>query len=439
MPCVGHLNPSVRRLWGLALALLLTGCAHNPGMQQVEHQLARGQTQTALELVDDVNQAERDQGLLALHRGMILHIAGDYEQSIEAFEQAKAILGQLEATSLSEVVGNLTVSEQLGAYSGALHERILLHVYQALNYLHSGQPEAAMVEARQIDLGLRRIDNRFGRAPHGGDAFARFLAGLIYEHNGQYSDARISLRKALEVYDHYGEDQPVPRELLRRLTLLSQRQGLGDEARTYRERLGREAQPLSDGYGEALIVVHNGLAPALESRGATVQNLNTGYYYRIALPVLRPRAGAAAHAVARSGEHKARSEQVENIASAARRDLNAALPALQARAIARNVARHQASDAASEESEVLALLINLIGTVAEQADTRNWRTLPANIHLLRLPLPAGAYDIQVELQSRNGASLHQHVFREVRIRPGEMHFRSLHWIPPDLQARRTSP
>ena len=419
----------------LAAMLALAGCAHNPGMQQVENHLARGETDTAMTLVERTHQAGRDEGLLALHRGMILRVAGEYEQSIEAFEQARDILGELEAISLSETAAGLAVSEQLGAYNGALHERILLHVYQALNFLENGQAQAALVEARQIDFGLRRIDNRFGRAPHGGDAFARLLAGLIYEINGEYSDARISLRKALAVYEAHHEDQPVPQELLRRLILLSEGDGLVDEANEYRQRLGHEAHALPDGHGEVFIVLHNGLAPALESHALTVQDFSSGYYYRIALPALRPRGAAAVRAVAVSGEHSATSEPVENIERVARRDLDAALPGLQARAITRNIARHQASRAVSEESEALALLLNFFATAAEQADTRNWRTLPASIHLLRLPLPAGTHDIEVELRGTGRASSHQQVFEGVTVRPGEMRFHSLHWIPADFGIR----
>ena len=420
----------------LVAALALAGCAHNPGMQQVEHYLAGGDTDTALALAERTHQSDRDEGLLALHRGMILRVAGEYEQSIEAFTRAGEILGELEAVSLSEVAAGLTLSEQLGAWSGALHERILLHVYQALNFLENGQPQAALIEARRIDFGLRRIDNRFGRAPHGGDAFARYLSGLIYELNGEYSDARISLRKALEVYDAHN-DLPVPDELLRRLILLSERDGLTDEARQYRERLGQDAQALATGHGEVFVVLHNGLAPALESHSLTVQDWSSGYYYRIALPALRPRSGTATRAVAVSGEHRAVSEAVENIALVARRDLDAALPGLQARAIARNVARHQASRAVSEESETLALLLNFFATAAEQADTRNWRTLPANIHLLRLPLPEGTYDIEVELFGTGRTTASARVFENIEVRPGGMHFYSLHWIPRDFQLRRT--
>ena len=432
-------SPDMRGLAGALLIVLpvLGGCAHNPGMQQVEHQLARGDTDAALTLAERTIQAGRDEALLALHRGMILRIAGEYEQSIEAFAAAMDIMGELEATSLSEVAAGLAVSEQIGAYNGALHERILLHVYQALNYLESDQPDAALVEARRIDFGLRRIDNRFGREPHGGDAFARFLAGLIYERHGEYSDARISLRKALAVYDAYPDDQPAPRELLRRLVLLSERDGLGDEAREYRQRLAEQPRPLPAEHGEVFIILHNGLAPALESYSLTVQDFTTGYYYRIALPGLRLRRGAATRAVASSDNHRATSEPVENIESIARRDLDAALPGLQARAIARNVARHQASRAVSEESETLALLLNFFATAAEQADTRNWRTLPASLHLLRLPLPAGTYDIEVELRGTGGVSPQQRVLDNVEIRPGEMRFHSLHWIPPDFPARRT--
>src|SRR5690606_14309472 len=106
----------------------------------------------------------RDAVLYDLNRAMLLRMAGDYGQSNAAFEQAKDAIDRLDAVSVREQAGALAVNDMLRSYTGAPYERVLLHVYAALNYLALDRPDDARVEILQLDVLLGQEDARAGGA-----------------------------------------------------------------------------------------------------------------------------------------------------------------------------------------------------------------------------------------------------------------------------------
>lgn len=451
------------------LALALAGCAsHRPQIADVERRLADGEPEAALERLEAASFADRDAGLYQLHRGMVLRLAGDRVGSIEAFERALDILGELEAVSLSETAGSLVVSEGVRSYSGAIYERILVHVFQALNHLERGDYNAARVEARRIDLGLRRIDNELGRAPHGGDAFARYLSGLIFEAAGERDDARIAYRKAWQAYRDRDAKRPnlaAPSHLGERLARLAGQAGVDPDVEGLPE---TPDEPAAErGRGELFVIVHDGLVPARISSSIWVQTAPNGELFRLSVPALRARGATgspieirvtqpgavaatdnpvpaplveaglvalaenrdpAAAPIARTGE-SVLTETVADVAATAQATLSDQVSALTTRSVARNVVRHQITREAREESPFLGLLVNLFGVLLEEADTRSWRTLPATIRMARLSLEPGTYEIGLDAGALSGAILP--ALDPVTLEAGDMVFRSVHRLPRD--------
>jgi len=428
-----------RPAFALALALVSAGCAnYGSAIERVEHQLAAGKPTAARERLEAIDLAERDAALEALHRGMVARMAGDREASIAAFERALEIMGELQAVSLTETAGSLVISENVRSFEGAIYERILVHVFQALNYLERGDDEAARVEARRIDLGLRRIDNALGRAPHGGDAFARYLAGLIYEAAGELDDARIAYRKAWQAY-RGGDDErptpPAPTHLGERLARVAAETGVDPDVEGLPEAPAEPAQ--ERGEGHLFIVVYDGLVPARVNSSIWLQIPSQGELMRFSVPALRARASrldaarVAAEPVDRKGlsadaGYGAEAATVEDVAAVARASLSAQIAALTTRSVARNVVRHQITHEVREKSPLLGALVNVFGVLMEEADTRSWRTLPARIRVAHLAVVPGTYEVSV---GGNGAVLPD--LEPVTVDAGELVVRSVHRLPRD--------
>lgn len=414
--------------------LVMAGCATYRGnMQSVDQALAAQQPAAALKALTPLSGG-RNQVLYLLNKGMILRIQGDYAGSVDAFEAAKPLMEYLEATSVSENIGALTLSENLRSYQGALYERLLLHVYQALNYLQLGQPDSARVEVQQIDLLLRRLYPDNDAAPDGGDAFARYFSGLVYEDLGEWSDAMISYRKAYQAYQAQGVlDSAIPPDLQMSLCRFADYLGLDQELDDYKKRFNLDSWPPviannSDPSGQLVFIFSNGLAPEKVPIQTVVQNPVDGHFFTVSLPSMRRQIPTVTDAIVRVQQQSVPTVPVESVAADAAKALAAEMPKLIADEIARNVTRQIAANQADKNGQGLGALLSLVGAIADQPDTRIWNTLPDDIQMARLNLPPGTYTVTVQLRGRYGGVISTQKLDHIVIQSGQMTFTTLHWV-----------
>lgn len=419
-------------LCAAGVTLLLAGCAltYMDVMQKVDQDLAAQQPEAALKALDSL-QGGRDQVLYLLNKAMVQRMAGDYAGSVQSFEQAKPLMLYLEATSITETAAALTLSEGLRAYQGPLYERLLLHVYQGLNFLQMGQPDGARVEAVQIDDMLKRLYPNGDSAPDGGDAFPRYFSGLVYENLGEYSDAMIAYRQAYQAYKAEGySDGAVPQDLKLSLCRYADFLGLNDERDKYKAVFGIDTWPPVTSpatQGQLVFLLSDGLGPQKVAESALLPNPVNGHYYSVSLPSLRRRPPAVSDALITVAGAEARTEQVANIYEDASKQAAADRPKLLAAQFSRNVARELAAEKMDRNSPGLGSLVSLVASVADQADTRIWGTVPDNIQLARFILPPGTYDVTVHLQGAYGAPGATRIFKNVSVQAGQISFASLQW------------
>lgn len=411
------------RLAVIVTCMLLGGCAvYGHALREVETALQQGRPADALARLELLDGGLRNEALYLVNKGMLLRMTGDIEGSIAAFEAAKPLMLYQEATSISETAGRLGLAEGAASYQPRPFERLQLHVLQAINQLELGNWDAARVEALQIDLLLEREYD--GIAPEGGDAFARYLSGIIFEGLREEDDALIAYRKALEAYDRNGDIGRVPEDLQLRLLMLTRRMGLDGERDTYVKRFGEDRARqagtlLRDDGGEMILVATTGLVPRRYEVSSMHQDLASGKFYRLSLPALQERGGSAQRVVLVEGQQEiGRAELVEDLSVAANRTLADEMPGLIARAIARNLVKNRVANEAGEKSEGMEFLLNFASAVLENADTRSWSTLPDAIHLLRVPLPAGQHTLRVEFVGAGGGALESRDIGPVNISSG---------------------
>jgi hypothetical protein len=67
-------------------------------------------------------------------------------------------------------------------------------------------------------------------------------------------------------------------------------------------------------------------------------------------------------------------------------------------------------------------LVDLLGSATEHADTRSWLTLPSEIHLARLSLPAGAHRASLDLLGESGHNVETVDFGEIEVIEGDVTF-----------------
>ena len=132
--------------------------------------------------------------------------------------------------------------------------------------------------------------------------------------------------------------------------------------------------------------------------------------------------------------HTTPPELVEDIGAIARKDLQDRIVRLRTKAIVRAAIKYAiqkgaevaAKQAGDDYSALLQGGVQLLGNVlryaTEQADTRIWSTLPDQIWMSSMILPAGAHDVQVDFMTAQSVVVESRTLTGVEVAPGERKF-----------------
>jgi len=283
-----------------------------------------------------------------------------------------------------------------------------------------------------MDVRLYKLTDKFSSdAKYKRDAFVHLLMGLIYDINQDYNNAFIAYRNALDIYEKdYAVkfNTPVPEQLKQDILRTAYLTGFTDEVENYEKKFGINYQPVSTkGKGELLFLWHNGFGPEKEewSLDFTLVNLGNGYMnfvnagagitvpvfiggnpnqgmqlkdiqiVRMALPryVERPPFFTGGNLVTFDGTmHEV--ELAENVNAIAFKSLHDRFLRDLGQALLRLALKKAAEIALRKENQEAGIVLGLFNAISEQADTRNWQTLPYAIHYSRVSLPAGDQVVQ---------------------------------------------
>ncbi|MBI5430002.1 MAG: hypothetical protein HY938_06030 [Nitrosomonadales bacterium] len=456
---VGHVVAACRIVLLLG-ALALAGCAsYSDSFGVVERNLSSRQYDAALQDIEKEADSKTGRALYLLNKGMVLRMKRDFTGSNQALEAAKAEMERLYAASVSENALSFVVNDATVSYAGDDYEQVLVHLYMALNYLELGQPGDARVEALQVDIKLREIGEKIPGNKFTEDALSRYLTGMIYEDLGEWSDAMIAYRKAYEAYQKYQANYglAMPDLLKRDLLRLARRQGLTDEVAYYSKEFGieppHEEDRATEHEGELVFILNNGLAPikrekvvatsgpphsvAVELASHKPVSPAPPVLVNIALPYYESRPNGVLGARVSISGRQASTQMMENIDAIARASLDARMPAITARSVARAVSKvaiQESVDRAGGRDNDLAVellssfVVRVAAMATERADTRSWLTLPANVQLARLALPPGSYTVRVDLLGAGEQVIASSEYPEVIIGEKRKTYLTQHWV-----------
>ena len=158
-----------------------------------------GHYESAAQLfASEIEKSNDNRLLFCLDAGTSYFNAGHFEKAIPYFLQAVKFWEAKDYTSVTEEVAKAAISENLKTYIGEDYERVLIHVFLALSYVGVGNLEDAQVEARRMDLLLKRMREQ-EKKPYAESAFARWLSALLWEATGNYDSARIDYENAYQI------------------------------------------------------------------------------------------------------------------------------------------------------------------------------------------------------------------------------------------------
>jgi hypothetical protein len=431
----------MRRALLVLAAALAAGCAA-PSRElklSLNAHLSRGDYEGAAQAIEAVRGSQYGESqavLYYLDKGSVLHSARRYQESDQLLDAAELKMEELYTKSVSRTAGSFIVNDNAKEYPGDPHERALLHVMRALNHVFASNHEGALVEARKVTLFLQELNDKHGvKGVYRDDAFAQYLASLLFEDDGRLDDARICREKAREAYDWYAREYGVRPPPL-------------------------EFTPRAPGDGELVVLHYNGPAPRKESRqiqfawnqaamlvkengegkDAQVSNALTAALsdsITVAYPVFvaDPRVVVAARvSVAGASEWTHLAEDVNAIA---RVSLEQKMSAIQAKSAARAMVKFVAGKVAQEAARRIAgdtfgFLAGMVAkgaaAASETADTRWWATVPGEFRIARLSVPPGVHAVEVAYVDSAGNVVSAETLQGVEVTAGArtyVHIRSV--------------
>ncbi len=384
----------------LLTLILLSGCAGR--LEKASALYYQGQPQQALDLLDKGDSlGGRNALLFLLEKGVVLHQLGDYRGSIDSLLAAAGLIDQFETISLTEQAGSLVINDWMTRYKGEYSERLWVHSYLMMDFLLLGQFDDALVEARQALKRLEQYPDALKK-----DYFTRALMALCYAQLGEENDAFL-------VYKQLAKDlgpAPVAADLVR----LAARIGMPDEVEAYRSYLPADQQ---QGEAELVMFVANGRIPVKKPGNIILPTLT-----RISFPYYENRATRLPSLTFIPSGLTPLAALSTDMAQVAKDALEQRKVQIIVRETARVAGKEALAQSVGDKNGGGAELAVRLGLMLlEEADTRSWQTLPGRLTLLRIPLKAGHYQLEI----LRGDSAGPVPLPEFDIVPGQRLFRSI--------------
>ena len=365
-------------------------------------------------------QKSKNELLFLLEKGVTLQMMGKFEESNKFFEEAYIFVEDFQH-SLGRDALSLITSDMARNYAGEDFERIFIHYYKAINFIMLGDLDAAMVEARRVNIKLNEINDKYkSEAKYKRDAFAHVLMGLLYEASGDENNAFIAYRNAYEIYDEdYNKffNMGPPRQLKKDLIRLANLNGFYDSQEFYEKKFEMKYKNEERHDKELVYIWHNGLGPVKDEwsinfviiRGTggmvvfsnkelgltfTFHTRSTDEYnslgdlkvVRVAFPKYSTRKGIYTGGIVKKDSVEYKLELLENVNEIAIKSLRDRMFRELSKTLLRTALKQAAEQAARKEDEGLGAVVSVINAATEKADTRNWQTLPARIYYTRIPM-----------------------------------------------------
>lgn len=401
----------------------------------------------------------RNKLLYYFEKGKVYHLMQEYDSSNVYLNLADQFIENNKKT-VGDIAKGYLINPMMQTYLGEDMERFMMHYYKGLNYLYTNQSSEAVVEARRIALAENAQSDKFNNKTnrYSKDAFALNLQGMLYEAAGDINNAFIAYRNAADVYlnangRYYGIS--LPQQLKQDVLRTAQQMGFIEEQQRYEKLFNTNLQTDTASGGSLIVFVEKGIAPIKQEKNFYIaQNSDglQGFYYinnagdridipfdynyysidrsnaslqsfrsiRVALPYYAVRYTNHALVNITANHINYTTEPAQDINNIAVNTLEERMLTEIANALARQLTKRLAEKAAEktaeaaskssskekdedkkkqkakEVGEAAGLLLNLVNTFTEKADTRNWQSLPAYIQYVRIPLQKGENTITLQ-------------------------------------------
>ncbi len=453
------------RLWIVVLLLFTASCAtYYQRTEGIQTQIAQGQFEQAnKQLGNEKKWSENNHRVLYfMNRGMVLFMMGLHEESNKYFDQADYYVEDYRKQFGSEALAIIS-NPMVKPYKPEDFETILINYYKALNFIALKNYEGALVECRRINIRLQEINDQYknSKNKYARDAFAHNLMGIIYQAAGDYNNAFIAYRNALDVYENEYTNLfniGVPNQLKLDLMNSARKIGFMSELQFYEDKFGMVAPDDTSGTGDLVYIWMNGMGPVKSewSLGFTNMGVTNGVVafgndelgttfpinlsgrsqneqsafkdlsvVRVSFPRYLERKPVYQQATLKTPLGDYPLELAQDINAIAFQCLKDRMLREIGNSIIRLAAKQAMENAARNEDKNLGTLVSIVNAFTEKADTRNWQSLPYSISYARVSLPQGEHQVSLQQDGIGGSSTEDFT---INIDNGQTTFKAFHQL-----------
>lgn len=374
-------------LAGSAL-LILTGCAsYQTKVEDFRSNLRSGHpTEAAGKVKEKAEKPGDDQVVYLLEYATAQQLAGNFAESSKAFLKAEDLTDIKDYHSISRITGSMLLSEGMIQYKGDNFEKVLINAMLAINYLMQHKDEDAMVETRKLNDKLYKFRYE-GKKNYEQNPFAFYLSALIEEGQKDWDTAYIDFKKT---YDLNPRLEYLKEDLIR--SGINARRP--EEVEEWRRKFpGVKPANLKE-LGEVILIYQQGWGP---------QKRPHPNFPRI--PKLYPLASQTAQVrLEVDGGATENSQTVMSVTDVAIKTLDEDYAAVVAGRVAGIATKAVVADQIRQKNELLGAIAWIGMNVADQADLRQWTSLPASFQIAKLRLKPGTYRVRAVGLNGGGAS-----------------------------------
>jgi len=455
----------ILRFTFISISFLLAGCA---SFYELNYEFNRnfedGNIQQAANVLDQNKKAAKSKTrfLYYANQGVVEHLLGNYEESNRWLEEA-FLFGEDYRKNYLNFAASYFLNPNLIVYPGEDHEHLMLLYYKALNYLKLSDFEAALVECRRLNQRLYELGDKYkSENKYQEDAFIHNLMGIIYDASGDYNNAFIAYRNSFKIYqEQYSEmfGLGAPDQLKRDLIRTGELAGFEEEVDQYEDQFKMKYEPFNAAGGDLVFFWHNGLSPVKDQwsinfavSGGVGQvffendelGLNFPFYYepddydtditdlrgfRVAFPKYVERTPYFDYADIKLNDRYYQLEKTQDINAIAFKTLKERMLEELGKGLLRVAIKKQIEKQVRKENETLGFLVGAFNFASEQADTRNWQTLPHTIYYTRVPLDEGENKIQLYTDGPRAENSKEFVFTGMK---GKTQFQTFQSLETDI-------
>lgn len=369
------------RLFSLAFIFIFTGCANYQRIVSNTHKLIRqGQAHKAADLLKErAYQEGKDQLVFLMEYGTALQLAGDYLESNKVFIYANELIKEKDHHSVSKIASSLALNDGMLQYKGEDFENMNINVQAALNHTMMGDQNSTRIEVRRLEEKLSYFKTE-GKKKYLQNSFAHYLAALTWEQSGDWDSAYIHYMK---IYEDYPGTAGLADDLLRAAVRRGNRQNVKEWSK--KSKLTEAQIRKQRKMAEVVLLFEQGWIPR--------KRPNPRFK---SLPKLYPTPSTTKQASLKIGGYsEVRTHIVYDLESVAISTLGEKYGAMVAKKIAAIATKEILSDQVRQKDEGLGALTNLLLHISDQADLRQWSTLPETYQATKMWIQPGTYTVKV--------------------------------------------